>query len=462
MVYSPSSTTSSSNSSERDLNAAHLSSSNEFLLAQAALQQKQQMSTESLSSSGCVSESSSLSENAGFELDVHNGGTIRRKPLKTHVTRPVIVSAVPPNQEPLPDPPTPTVAEEDDEEDFILPPPPMQDISLSGRFDKEEQGRCRISHSPSNSSLPPPPPSEMTEGGRTYYAQGRSYEPSNYPREEGIGSGREIREELYPCGVVRCLFPNRNSGISGDIPKKNQMDLLKRLPNQLPPPPAPNYNPPILKAPTQTRKKRITFNEMVEHFNPDTSESQLTPLKDNEDPFYKVPSASVRNPNPGKLFADNHVLKGTPPREFLVDLQRVMYKKWTLSQKIRPEDDEQLRGEPGFSNYNENAVSHWILHSLKHCQISGQEEESIIPEEDALPPPPSSLLSPLPGAYPRAAPFSHPRSVPNTFPPRPEDRPFLLCQMRAQHQGPQKPTTAMNGLYYSHGGPNSYTLPKMQ
>ncbi|CAB4055274.1 RAPH1 [Lepeophtheirus salmonis] len=68
VVYSPSSTTSSSNSSDRDL---------ALQIPHPDLLHVSKQSCESLSSSGCVSEtSSSMSENGGFELDYHNGGTI--------------------------------------------------------------------------------------------------------------------------------------------------------------------------------------------------------------------------------------------------------------------------------------------------------------------------------------------------------------------------------------------------
>nr|XP_040578665.1 LOW QUALITY PROTEIN: abnormal cell migration protein 10-like [Lepeophtheirus salmonis] len=537
VVYSPSSTTSSSNSSDRDL---------ALQIPHPDLLHVSKQSCESLSSSGCVSEtSSSMSENGGFELDYHNGGTIKRKPTTGRVmppppVAPRIVKESPGGTFVVNDPPTPLAGSDDDDEDFVLPPPPMPDLSIVGRFGEDtiDRSMVRVGSNPTTSStvlpLPPPPhsmepdPSNIYQVNAMYnhqysgcqvYATRQTHPqpmlaqshhqhyllqnegtyhqnnvnvnngnlgyPSPPPTEEeentlyngGSAGAGAIREELYPCGVIRCLFPNRsgNGGVNinpGNLKKTKwisskdfQIKFLRLPPQQI-----------------QTtwhlawpRKKRITFNELVQNFDMETSESIMTPLKDN-DPGFKVPSASVRNPNPGKLFGEDHGIKGTPPREFLNDLQRVMYRKWAVAQKISfPGDRNGQEDEfnrvgllengigPGFSNYNENAVSHWILQSLKHCQINDNVEEVILPEEELPPPPPSLLLPPQTqsGMFPQRDPtkkspvfhpFHHNRTVPNTFPPRPEDRPFLLAQMRASGQilppQTQQPSVESGGAVY--------------
>ena len=44
-----------------------------------------------------------------------------------------------------------------------------------------------------------------------------------------------IREELYPCGVMRTLFQKIDDEMPNDL---NQMSLLQQLPSQPPPLPA--------------------------------------------------------------------------------------------------------------------------------------------------------------------------------------------------------------------------------
>ncbi|CAB4055276.1 unnamed protein product [Lepeophtheirus salmonis] len=423
----------------------------------------------------------------------------------------------------MPPPPVaPRIVKESPGGPFVVndPPTPLAgNLSIVGRFGEDtiDRSMVRVGSNPTASStvlpLPPPPhsmepdPSNIYQVNAMYnhqysgcqvYATRQTppqpmlaqshhqhYLLQNEEEEEntlyngGSAGAGAIREELYPCGVIRCLFPNRsgNGGVNinpGNL-KKNQMDLLKRLPNQVPPP-TPSTNTNYMASGMKPRKKkRITFNELVQNFDMETSESIMTPLKDN-DPGFKVPSASVRNPNPGKLFGEDHGIKGTPPREFLNDLQRVMYRKWAVAQKISfPGDRNGQEDEfnrvgllengigPGFSNYNENAVSHWILQSLKHCQINDNVEEVILPEEELPPPPPSLLLPPQTqsGMFPQRDPtkkspvfhpFHHNRTVPNTFPPRPEDRPFLLAQMRASGQilppQTQQPSVESGGAVY--------------
>ena len=175
-------------------------------------------------SSGCLSEND---ENA-FDVDYPDGGTIRRKTTTTGTmqTLPVMIGDTLP-----------------------LPPPPQSPGDLT----------------PTDNGHPlplPPPPLPLLE-------QQALVPPA-------------IREEIYPCGVMRTRYPaGAADPASGDVAAQNegppgtdvsQLSLLQQLPTQPPPSlhnlmthttPGVNGTSSSTPAPAKNGGRKITFSEYV-------------------------------------------------------------------------------------------------------------------------------------------------------------------------------------------------------
>ena len=127
--------------------------------------------------------------------------------------------------------------------------------------------------------------------------------------------------------------------------------------------PSPPDGPDTLKAPKKSKK--ISFDDHVQSIESSPPVSPLPPT-DSGQINRPIIRSSVRKPNPSKLFSTSSSV-ATPPREFLADLQRVMSKKWSISERCRSELNK--LGSPGTEletdvvdsepapDYNEREVS---------------------------------------------------------------------------------------------------------
>lgn len=182
-------------------------------------------------SSGCVSE-----EENGFDVDYPDGGTIKRKPQQHDPMR---------SGQPR------MMSDQEAANNLPLPPPPSSETDITP---------TEASHMPF-----PPPPMEL----------------------EAISSPRAlaVREELYPCGILRTVFHNESAAAASDHLANgvNQMSLLQQLPSQPPPDLRSLFNnnqggggETIMN---QKRTRKITFSEYVHSIE----DSQWQPLKGRED-----------------------------------------------------------------------------------------------------------------------------------------------------------------------------------
>ena len=236
--------------------------------------------------------------------------------------------------------------------------------------------------------------SQLLNNGATMYQQQQQQQQLQLQQQQQ----QPIREEIYPCGIPRVMF-HPGSGAPGGMDPQNQMDLLKMLPNN--PPPRPFVVPVItreqatpdlkslLKTPTNvtqqsivtqpisqqaTRRRRITFNELV-HSVDDDDETEYHQLKCDD---------------------------VTPT----------------------PDDCQET--------YCERDVSNWVLQSLKHCRVSDAPQ----PASDvnvAAPPPPVAVPLISHDLRPK---IYNGRSVPNCFPPGEEEatRPTQILSTLVQPQ----------------------------
>ena len=363
-------------------------------------------------SSGCISETSSISEENGFDAEFPDGGTIRRRPAQQR-------SSQQPQQEGEGGgggggaggnvTPTPGHQQQEMSESIMkealkplaplscanqhggsdlslhsLPPPP-EELKFPLRYPSMTQQQ--------NTLLPPPPPSLAGQNGSVAVMKSPQ-EHLQHVRSDSDLAMKEhqrllphirsdsdmqpIREQLYPCGVFRSVFPREQQ-------RSTQMDLLKQMPDVNPPTFGANSInqsglPQVHQgakevAPTHPTasggRRRIRFHEVVTHINADTSE----PLKWDKDSVEASPPSSApgcwpssaeRNQNPGKLFENNESDSIPPPRAFLHDLQRVMQRKWAVSERFHFGNSSERFAD----HYNERDVSKWILQSLKHSQTS--------------------------------------------------------------------------------------------
>lgn len=323
-------------------------------------------------SSGCVSEN----DENGFDIDYPDGGTIKRKP-NTQVGVGIIGGQVVshhPDHLPLP------------------PPPPLgpQQQLAAGEMTPTEMN-----------SLPlPPPPMETTMV---------QVEVEN---ENGQQSTvvEAIREELYPCGVMRTLFQKIDDELPNDL---NQMSLLQQLPSQPPPLPA------------------SLMMQAGQHRKPE-------------------------NANPSSMAAADH----RPPRgkvtfsEYVHDLDNC---QWEPLKGRPPVEESNAANATGVDSncqrtteqisYKEKDVSEWVLDSLRHCSSpTGQQPASVASASAVQSNNSSSPDAMRPKLY-------NGRTVPNCFSPE-------EVQLRLQHDLSSTPSSSTrklpppppprNGTYLSH------------
>ena len=198
-------------------------------------------------SSGCVSE---VDEENGFDVDFPDGGTIKRKPPNQ------LTAAGNGNVQRL-------LAPGVDDSNLPLPPPPLtqQEAISNESLLTPTDG---VGH-----HMPlPPPPNEL----------------------ESIPA---VREEIYPCGVMRTRFPLGSAMASPEdhlvnnvTPQLTQLNLLNQLPSQPPPDLQsltsslnPTNNSVANNAVNEKRKRKITFNEFVQSIE----DCQWEPLKGCQD-----------------------------------------------------------------------------------------------------------------------------------------------------------------------------------
>ena len=277
--------------------------------------------------------------------------------------------------------------------------------------------------------------------------------------------GPPRREQLYPCGVFRSVFPpGEGSSSAGQQHQtgSSQMALLKQMPNcQAPLRPfnataataaAGDINclglPKTASAAANNeRRRKITFSEVVTHINLPSTE----PLKSGDE---FILSGSERNPNPGRLFEEENKVKQTPPRTFLQSLQRVMERKWNVSQRFHHDVTQQVdvsTATDSFANHvKERDISNWILQSLKHSHIQEtdmsqdlcstvQNEASQIAAASAIPP------QQRPKIY-------NGRSVPNCYPPnQPAPQQVFINHQQQQQQQQQQQIYQQHQMYLQLG-----------
>ena len=213
-------------------------------------------------SSGCMSE---VDEENAFDVEYPDGGTIRRKPT------------APGNLQPLPAIIGDTLP---------LPPPPQS----PGDLTPTDNGHAL--------PLPPPPLPLVEESHR------------DHVQEPMVQTA--VREEIYPCGVMRTRYPTEvNSGPEvaphpengAPCSEVSQLSLLQQLPSQ-PPPNLHNLmmhdtngvngtnNTSSTPAPTKSGGRKITFSEYVHNLE----ESVFERLKGStEEPEEKLKEQDVSN-----------------------------------------------------------------------------------------------------------------------------------------------------------------------
>lgn len=331
-------------------------------------------------SSGCVSEN----DENGFDIDYPDGGTIKRKPN------------APQHQHP---------------DQLPLPPPPQLAVA-TGTASTGDMTPTEMNSLP----LPPPPMEQV---------------------ENMDNASTAIREELYPCGVMRTRFQKIETD---DLPNDlNQMSLLQQLPSQPPPLPTslmPPTAPAAIPPPTgimpnlqqhmtsdhrRSPRGKVTFSEYVH----DVDNCQWQPLKGRPEEEAQATIATTASATAG----------ATDP-----NCQRTT---------------EQI-------SYKEKDVSEWVLDSLRHCSSptnggsnSQQPTSSTITSSTngaTAAPSNSSAGSDLrPKLY-------NGRTVPNCFSPQ-----EIEARLRLQHdldaaaavsassrKLPPPPPTRSNGTYLSH------------
>jgi len=323
-------------------------------------------------SSGCVSEN----DENGFDIDYPDGGTIKRKPTSQPTAHP--------DHLPLP------------------PPPPLGSQQLAAVAAGE------MTPTEMNSLPLPPPPMETTTIMQVE------------DMVDNAGQSSAIREELYPCGVMRTRFQKIETD---DLPNElNQMSLLQQLPSQPPPMPA--------SLMTGGQQQNL---QHIRKMNPEASTSSLTSSSDHR-----------RSPRGKVTFS-----------EYVHDVDNCQWQPL----KGRPEEDPNaataaaVAADPNCQrtteqiSYKEKDVSEWVLDSLRHCSSptgNGQAASAAAPTVQSNS---SAADSMRPKLY-------NGRTVPNCFSPE-----EIEARLRLQHdldavatsrKLPPPPPTRSNGTYLSH------------
>ncbi len=326
-------------------------------------------------SSGCISEAD---EETGFDAEYPEGGTIKRKPAQ-QASPPHLGQHIAPGGGPMAavaaanphaaqmqaqhaaqameqhrhlvnmeamqsralngtDGRPTTASSACSDETLPLPPPPVEDVP---------QVLTPTNVMNSSQMLPPPPPSNCTPdkdvGGVAAAAPGPYLQQQHQQHQQhqhppaaavAITSPNQpmgaIREDIYPCGVIRTMFPGGTpeEGITTGV---KQMNLLQQMPTQPPP--------------------------------------NLQALLGKQEPFNR--------PTNGVASAVQPQFKAQPSSSKEPGARQ---KKITFSEFVHSVDDAQwepLKGrEDGMpvncantsdEHYNEKDVSNWVLDSLRHC-----------------------------------------------------------------------------------------------
>ena len=241
-------------------------------------------------------------------------------------------------------------------------------------------------------SLPlPPPPMETTMG-----------EP------EGQVA---IREELYPCGVMRTRFQKMEEcQLNNDL---NQMSLLQQLPSQ--PPPLQALMGRKEAAASDKPRGKVTFNEYVH----DVDNCQWEPLK------------------------------GRPAGEDVAAVTSAAASAAEAATSCQRTSTDPL-------SYKEKDVSEWVLDSLRHCSSPTGATPTSVTANSTVTPASASLASTSAESSIRPKLYNG-RTVPNCFSPA-----EVQAQMRLQQSAgagavaavrklqPPPPPTRSNGTYLSN------------
>ena len=212
-----------------------------------------------------------------------------------------------------------------------------------------------------------------------------------------------IREELYPCGVMRTRFQKmEDCQLTNDL---NQMSLLQQLPSQPPPLQALMGRK---EAAADKPRGKVTFSEYVH----DVDNCQWEPLKGRpaEEDGAAVTSAAGA-------------------AEAAASCQRT--------------STDQL-------SYKEKDVSEWVLDSLRHCSSPTGTNPATVTANSTLTPAPVASTSAESSNRPK---LYNGRTVPNCFSPA-----EVEAQMRLQHNAVAVAATARkppppprsNGTYLSN------------
>ena len=271
-------------------------------------------------SSGCMSE---VDEENAFDVEYPDGGTIRRKP-----------TAVAGNLQPLPALIGDTLP---------LPPPPQS----PGDLTPTDNGH----HLP----LPPPPLPILEETCREHVHQ----------------TSAAIREEIYPCGVMRTRYPG--PGVNPEEVAQNegppcsevtQLSLLQQLPSQPPP----------------------NLHNLVMHENPTAAAATVGVNGTSSS------SSSVPSKNSGRKISFS---------DYVLNLEESVFEKLKGGSSEEPATASTVSGsaeDP--TTYKEQDVSNWVLDSLRHCS------------NGSTPSPSSSTGGTIANGHPNG----HPNGLPNAHP----------------------------------------------
>lgn len=242
-----------------------------------------------------------------------------------------------------------------------LPPPPSQcelDSNLSGS-------------QLSLASLPPPPP-ELSPIVNTYATARMN--PEEFPKKPIVAFQQHTLPQLIIQSSPLKQLPPQPNPKPEPIYASSLKSSIKAPPYKSPPPYNGNLNgnsnslpPPALKSvsfaesPVLLRRK-VCFEDQVQTI-------PISPKRGNSAPL-PPPRAEITRLSQGspKRLVDSI---SNPPANFLKDLQRVMRKKWSVSQKCKQDPATTPHEVLGFRDvpvgqdasshyYNSANVSHWI------------------------------------------------------------------------------------------------------
>lgn len=330
-----------------------------------------------------------------------------------------------------------SMSEDEGLEGLPLPPPPRMDSITS--LDSIDQ-------------LPPPPPPDdyyeaVLPAGIHNSSNNRNIESNHYhvspvtsPSEHcksivpGFGHPYPHHSSMVGHPVLNAVPAPGGPVVNGRPPPS---PAVSKLPPASPKPPVPNVTAGCLAGkksgsdapgkvgtalPTHKSSRRISFDDNVQMIEaPSTPSKSMSPARFSPAPS-NPQSAVIQHPalsanaastggivkfspippvrlSPGRLnfqsdedSAADRSNTNSLPRSFLADLQRVMNKKWKVSEKCRTERDTtphevlgfrdepiaQL-GQPGLYSQNNAAIGAWVLNSQQYAP-----EEMVVPDDPPL------------------------------------------------------------------------------